>query len=76
MANGRQNARTAGVREGGTLRVTWLKSAIGYNQDQKDTIRSLGLRRLHQVVEVPDNAAVRGMVFKVKHLVAVEEVGI
>ena len=45
MTEPRQNARTAGVREGGTLRVTWVKSAIGYNQDQKDTVKSLGLRR-------------------------------
>ena len=58
---------------GGTRHITWVKSAIGYSQDQKDTIRSLGLHRLHQMVELPDNPAVRGMVFKVKHLVAVEE---
>ena len=73
MADERQNGRTAGVREGGTLRVTWVKSAIGYRQDQKDTIRSLGLHRLHQTVELPDTPVTRGMVFKVKHLVAVEE---
>lgn len=60
---------------GGTLRVTWVKSSIGYKQDQKDTIKSLGLRRLNQTIELPDTPSVRGMVFKVKHLVAMEEVG-
>ncbi|HUS14951.1 MAG TPA: 50S ribosomal protein L30 [Chloroflexia bacterium] len=74
MAEPRQNARTAGVREGGSLRITWVKSAIGYNQDQKDTIKSLGLRRLNHVVEVADSASIRGMIFKVKHLVSFEEV--
>lgn len=56
------------------LKITWVKSAIGEPQDQKDTLRALGLRRLHQSVVHPDNPALRGMVFKVKHLLAVEEV--
>ena len=56
-----------------TLRVTYKKSAIGYSQRQKDTIRSLGLRKLGQTVEVPDNGAIRGMVQHVRHLVVVEE---
>jgi large subunit ribosomal protein L30 len=55
------------------LRITWVKSSIGYSQAQKDTIRALGLRRLGQSVSQPDNAAVRGMVNKVRHLVEVEE---
>jgi large subunit ribosomal protein L30 len=54
------------------LRVTWVKSAIGYSKDQKGTIRALGLRRLGQTVELPDNPAVRGMLAAVSHLVAVE----
>jgi large subunit ribosomal protein L30 len=57
------------------LRITYTKSAIGYKQDQKDTIRSLGLRRMNQSVEHPDTPMIRGMIFKVKHLVTVEEVG-
>lgn len=57
-----------------SLRITWTKSAIGYSQRQKDTIRALGLRRLGQSVERPDNPAVRGMVNSVSHLVKVEEV--
>lgn len=55
------------------LRIKWVKSAIGYASDQKATIRSLGLRRLQQVVEKPDTPAIRGMVQKVRHLVQVEE---
>jgi large subunit ribosomal protein L30 len=74
MTTPHQNGKTAGVREGGSLRITWVKSAIGYNQDQKDTIRSLGFRRLNQTVEVPDSPSIRGMIFKVKHLVSFEEV--
>jgi large subunit ribosomal protein L30 len=56
-----------------TLRITYKKSAIGYSQRQKDTIRSLGLRKLGQTVELPDNGAIRGMVRHVQHLVVVEE---
>ena len=53
--------------------VTWRKSAIGYRQDQKDTIRKLGLRRLHQAVSHTDSPALRGMIAKVSHLVEVSE---
>ena len=56
------------------LRITWKKSTIGYSQRQRDTIRSLGLHRLHETVEREDNAATRGMVNRVIHLVSVEEV--
>ena len=56
-----------------TVRVTWVKSAIGYDQRQRATLRGLGLRRLHQTVELKDGPEVRGMIAKVKHLVRVEE---
>lgn len=56
------------------LRITWLKSAIGYAADQKATIRALGLKRLNDTVEHEDTPSVRGMVNKVAHLVNVEEV--
>lgn len=56
------------------LKITYKKSAIGYAQDQKATVRSLGLRKLHQSVIHEDTPVIRGMVFKVKHLVEVEEV--
>ncbi|HMO54853.1 MAG TPA: 50S ribosomal protein L30 [Tepidiformaceae bacterium] len=55
------------------LTVTWRKSAIGYNKDQKDTIRKLGLRRLNQTVEIEDSPSARGMLHKVSHLVDIQE---
>jgi len=56
------------------LRIKYVKSGIGYNVRQKRTLRALGLRRLGDVVEQTDTAAIRGMLFKVQHLVSVEEV--
>lgn len=56
------------------LRITYTKSMIGYRRSQKETMRALGLRKLHQSVIRPDNPAVRGMIFKVQHLVEVEEI--
>lgn len=56
-----------------TLQITYRKSAIGYRQSQKDTIRKLGLRKLHQTVEQEDTPAIRGMVATVAHLVDVTE---
>jgi large subunit ribosomal protein L30 len=55
------------------LRITWVKSSIGYSQRQKETIRALGLRRLGDVVEQADMPAIRGMLDKVSHMVLVEE---
>ena len=55
------------------LRITLIKSSIGYSERHKRTVKALGLRRIHQTVEQPDTAAVRGMVAKVAHLVKVEE---
>jgi large subunit ribosomal protein L30 len=58
----------------GKLRITWRKSAIGYKEDQKRTIKALGLRRLGHTVEHDDSRPVRGMITKVRHLVEVTEV--
>ena len=58
---------------GKTLRVTWVRSAIGYRKDQKATIRALGLHRLHETVEHKDTPALRGMLNKIIHLLKVEE---
>ena len=55
------------------LKIRQFKSASGHTQDQHATIRALGIRRLHQVVEHNDTPQIRGMVFKVRHLVKVEE---
>ncbi|MFQ5933086.1 MAG: 50S ribosomal protein L30 [Dehalococcoidia bacterium] len=57
------------------LKITLIKSSIGYAQDQRGTLRALGLKRLHQTVERDDSPSVRGMLEKVKHLVEVEEAG-
>jgi large subunit ribosomal protein L30 len=50
-----------------------VKSQIGYDRRQRATLRGLGLRRLNHCVELEDTPAVRGMIFKVSHLVVVEE---
>jgi large subunit ribosomal protein L30 len=55
------------------LRITYSTSSIGVKTDQKETVQRLGLRRLGQTVEQPDNPAVRGMIHKVRHLLTVEE---
>jgi len=56
------------------LKITLVRSTIGYKYDQKDTVRRLGLKKMHQTVIKEDNPQVRGMIEKVKHLLAVEEV--
>lgn len=57
------------------IRITWIKSGIGYSKDQKRTLRALGFRRLNQTIEHDDTAPIRGMILKVRHLVKVEEHG-
>lgn len=66
-AKGRKNKRE------GKLRITWVKSSIGYSPQQKATIKSLGLKRLGGTVVWKDDPVTRGMIEKVKHLVEVEE---
>jgi large subunit ribosomal protein L30 len=56
------------------LRVTQVRSLIGRPRPQRATIRSLGLKRMHHAVEVEDRPEIRGMLFKVSHLIKVEEV--
>ena len=56
-----------------TIRIRQVKSASGHPKDQERTVRALGIRRLHQVVEHNDTPQIRGMVFKVRHLVEVVE---
>ena len=56
------------------LRVTQVRSGIGCKQNQRLTLRALGLRKIRQSVERPDTPQVRGMIHTVRHLVAVEEV--
>lgn len=58
---------------GKMIKIKLVRSAIGYNEAQKKTVKALGLTRLHQVVERPDNPAIRGMINAVQHLVEVTE---
>jgi large subunit ribosomal protein L30 len=60
-----------GSSTGGTVKIKMIGSVIGCPDKQRETVRGLGLRRLHQVVERVDTPAVRGMVKKVPHLVAI-----
>jgi len=59
-------------RATGQVRVKLVRSAIGYDRGQRATLKGLGLRRLHQIVVLPDTPAVLGMIYKVRHLVQVE----
>lgn len=55
------------------LRITWVKSGIGYKRDQRRTLKALGFHRLNESVVHDDNRAIRGMINKLRHLVKVEE---
>ncbi|PYR77036.1 MAG: 50S ribosomal protein L30 [Acidobacteria bacterium] len=55
-----------------TIRITLVKSTIGFNRSQAKVVEGIGLRRLRHTVELPDTPAVRGMIHKVRHLVSVE----
>ena len=55
------------------IRVTLVRSPIGYTRDQRATARALGLRRMHQTVEHKDTPALRGMIQKIVHLVQIEK---
>jgi large subunit ribosomal protein L30 len=73
---GREGKETEAVvseSSGKRIRLKQVKSEIGYNRRQRATLRGLGIRRLHKVVEVEDTPSVRGMIDKVSHLVTVLE---
>jgi large subunit ribosomal protein L30 len=57
------------------LVITQVRSGIGRKQNQRETLKSLGLRKIRQTVERDDNPQIRGMIHTVRHLVTVEEVG-
>ena len=61
-------------KSGKLLKITLVKSPIGYNGKQKATVKSLGLRRMGHSVLIGDAPQIRGMINRVSHLVAVEEV--
>ena len=56
------------------LKITLVKSTIGAISKHRATVAALGLKKLNKTVEMPDNAAVRGMIAQVQHLVKVEEI--
>jgi large subunit ribosomal protein L30 len=66
MANQRTDTK------GATVKVTLMKSPIGFNRNQAAVVRSLGLRRIRHTVELKDTPDTRGMIHKVQHLVEVE----
>ena len=63
--------RKSGANSAGTVKVKWVVSFIGCTDDMRQTIRGLGLRRLHQVVERQNTPETQGMIHKVRHLVDV-----
>ncbi len=67
MANQRTDSKS------GTVKVTLVKSPIGFKSNQRDVVRSMGLRRIRHTVELKDSPSVRGLIHKVRHLVEVEE---
>ena len=58
--------------EGKRVKITLVKSTIGFNKTQAKTVQGMGLRRIGHSVELPDTDATRGMILKVRHLVTVE----
>jgi large subunit ribosomal protein L30 len=64
--------RTAKTAQGKRVRVTLVKSTIGFNRNQAKVVEGMGLRRIGHSVELPDTDATRGMILKVRHLVNVE----
>ncbi|MCK4846631.1 MAG: 50S ribosomal protein L30 [Deltaproteobacteria bacterium] len=66
--------KTSGQKTSGKIKVTLTKSGIGYPQRQKDTLRGLGLRKMHSSKILNDTPAIRGMAKKVEHLVKLEVV--
>jgi large subunit ribosomal protein L30 len=65
----KRTAKTAQVKR---VRVTLVKSTIGFNRNQAKVVEGMGLRRIGHSVELPDTDATRGMILKVRHLVNVE----
>ena len=65
--------KTATADTAKTLKITLVKSVIGFNNTQAKTVQGMGLRRINHSVELPDTPATRGMIHKVRHLVQVVE---
>ena len=65
--------KSAAKKAGKQLHVTLIRSTIGFNKTQAETVRGMGLRRLRHTVALPDTPETRGMILKVRHLVTVSE---
>jgi len=66
-------AKKTATKSSKRLKVTLLKSTIGFNRTQAETVRGMGLRRIRHSVDLPDTPETRGMILKVRHLVSVSE---
>jgi large subunit ribosomal protein L30 len=66
-------AKKKETTDGGKIKIQYYKSIIGYPKNQKAIVKSLGITKLNQIVECPDNAAMRGVVAKVPHLLRIVE---
>jgi large subunit ribosomal protein L30 len=71
MAETKAKGEKAGKKK--LLKITLVRSTIGFKSNQADVVRGMGLRRLHHTVELADTPATRGMIHKVRHLVEVTE---
>jgi large subunit ribosomal protein L30 len=63
----------SGAKESSSLRIKQIRSGIGCPREMRETLRALGLRRIHQIVERQDSREIRGMIARIPHLVEVEE---
>ena len=70
----KQQRKTKGSDMEKTITVNWIRSGIGRTEDQKETIRGLGFKRLHQTLTLPDRPEIRGMIHRVIHLLEVNPV--
>ena len=70
----KQQRKTKGSDMEKTITVKWIRSGIGRTEDQKETIRGLGFKRLHQTLTLPDRPEIRGMIHRVIHLLEVNPV--
>jgi len=66
-------AKKTETATGGTIKIQYYKSTIGYSKKQKEIVRSLGITKLNQTVTRPDNPAMRGIVAKIPHLLRIVE---
>ena len=69
----KEMAKNTETTSGGKIKIQYYKSSIGYSKSQKQIVRSLGITKLNQTVERPDNPAMRGIVAKIPHLLRIVE---